>query len=105
MSTQEDDLLIDADDVVAIAHEESYQEAACTLLETCAFDTFPNRMITLRALAEDLEWEVCDVYIPLLFLALDGKVGLLQDEFFGDLYVQLSVSEQDTEDLIQSGVA
>ncbi|MEN6611581.1 MAG: segregation/condensation protein A, partial [Methanoregulaceae archaeon] len=58
LSTQEDDFLVDADDVVAIAHEESYQEAACTLLETCAFDTFPNRMITLQALADDLEWEL-----------------------------------------------
>lgn len=89
LSSQEDDILVDADDVVAIAHEESYQEAACTLLETCAFDTFPDRMITLRALAEDLEWEICDVYIPLLFLALDGKVGLVQDEFFGDLYIRV----------------
>jgi len=29
------------------------------------------------------------VYIPLLFLALDGRCSLRQEEFFGDVYVQV----------------
>jgi segregation and condensation protein A len=29
-----------------------------------------------------------EVYIPLLFLMLEGKVDLRQEEYFGDLYVR-----------------
>jgi segregation and condensation protein A len=28
-----------------------------------------------------------DVYIPLLFLMLEGKLEIWQDEFFGEVYV------------------
>jgi chromatin segregation and condensation protein Rec8/ScpA/Scc1 (kleisin family) len=33
--------------------------------------------------------DICDIYIPLLFLTLDGKVWLKQDEFFGGLYIRV----------------
>jgi segregation and condensation protein A len=36
-----------------------------------------------------MEWNIPEVYIPLLFLALDGRCSLRQEEFFGDIYVQI----------------
>jgi segregation and condensation protein A len=30
-----------------------------------------------------------EVYIPLLFLALDGRCSLRQDEFFGEVYIRV----------------
>jgi segregation and condensation protein A len=90
----DEDQLVDAEDVVSVAHEERYQEAACTVMDTCAMDTTLDGMITLSELARRLGWELSDVYIPLLFLTLDGKVGLSQDEFFGELYVRRCRAEE-----------
>jgi segregation and condensation protein A len=45
--------------------------------------------MTLAELCRKLGWEIPEVYIPLLFLMLDGQCALRQDEFFGDIYVQV----------------
>jgi segregation and condensation protein A len=84
-----DDLLIYADDVVGIAHDEGYQESAMTVLEEYLEGIEMDGEMTLAELCEQLEWGIPEVYIPLLFLALDGRCSLRQEEFFGDVYVQI----------------
>ena len=40
-----------------------------------------------------------EVYIPLLFLAHEGRCPLRQEEFFGDIWVQLCRAEERVEPL------
>jgi segregation and condensation protein A len=84
-----DDLLIYADDVVGIAHDEGYQESAMTVLEECLDCIQPEDEMTLVQLCQKLEWGIPEVYIPLLFLALEGRCSLRQEEFFSDIFVQI----------------
>jgi segregation and condensation protein A len=84
-----DDLLIYADDVVGIAHDEGYQESAMTVLEECLDCIELEEELTLVQLCQKLEWGIPEVYIPLLFLALEGRCSLRQEEFFGDVFVQI----------------
>jgi len=84
-----DDLLIYADDVVNIAHDEGYQESAMKVLEECLDCIELEEEMTLVQLCQKLEWGIPEVYIPLLFLALEGRCSLRQEEFFGDVFVQI----------------
>jgi len=84
-----DDLLIYAEDVVSIAHDEGYQESSMTVLEEYLEGIEMDGEMTLAELCRQLEWGIPEVYIPLLFLALDGRCSLRQEEFFGDVYVQI----------------
>ena len=52
-----------------------------------------DQEMTLAELCERMEWEIPEVYIPLLFLALDGRCTLRQEEFFGDIWVQICRGE------------
>ena len=85
----DDDYLVEADDVVSIAHEEGYQDSARQVIEECLANADPDTEITLAELCKDLGWQLPDVYIPLLFLALDGQCNIRQEEFFGDVYVHV----------------
>ena len=84
-----DDLLIYAEDVVGIAHDEGYQESAMTVLEECLDCISIEDEMTLAQICEKLGWGMPEVYIPLLFLAHEGRCSLRQEEFFGDVYVQI----------------
>jgi segregation and condensation protein A len=84
-----DDLLIYAEDVVGIAHDEDYQESAMTVLEECLDCISIEDEMTLAQICEKLGWGMPEVYIPLLFLAHEGRCSLRQEEFFGDVYVQI----------------
>jgi segregation and condensation protein A len=88
-----DSLLYDADDVVGIAHEEGYQESSMTTLMEFLEGIEPGGEMTLSELCTNLRWGIPEVYIPLLFLALDGRCVLRQEEFFGDIYVQICRAE------------
>jgi segregation and condensation protein A len=60
-----------------------------TVLEGC-FDCIDlEGEMTLVQLCQKLGWGIPEVYIPLLFLALEGRCSLRQEEFFGDVYVQI----------------
>jgi segregation and condensation protein A len=83
------DSLIDADDVVSIAHEEGFQEASLTRLAEYLEGLEIDEEMTLAELCKKMEWGIPEVYIPLLFLALDGRCNLRQEEFFGDIFVQI----------------
>jgi segregation and condensation protein A len=87
--TDSSDDLIYADDVVGIAHDEGYQESAMTVLEECLDCIELEKEMTLLELCQKLGWGIPEVYIPLLFLALEGRCSLRQEEFFGDVYVQV----------------
>ena len=84
-----DDYLIYAEDVVGIAHDEGYQESAMTVLEQCLDCIESEAELTLAELCTKLGWGIPEVYIPLLFLALEGRCSLRQEEFFGDVFVQI----------------
>jgi len=83
------DALIDADDVVGIAHEEGFQASSMVRLAEYLEGLEINEEMTLAELCRRMEWGIPEVYIPLLFLALDGRCSLRQEEFFGDIYVQI----------------
>jgi segregation and condensation protein A len=87
------DFLIDADDVVSIAHDEDYQESSMTRLAEYLEGLEIDEEMTLAELCERMEWGIPEVYIPLLFLALDGRCNLRQEEFFGDIFVQICRAE------------
>ena len=88
--------LIDADDVVSIAHDEGYQASSSVVLEGCLSCLEIDGEMTLAELCEKLGWGMPEVYIPLLFLALEGRCSLRQEEFFGDIWVQLCREEGET---------
>ncbi|MDH7593809.1 MAG: ScpA family protein [Methanomicrobiales archaeon] len=82
--------LIFAEDVVAIAHREDYRETAEKVLVSISrMRGSENEAISLQELSRLLGWSIADSYLPLLFLALDGKICLRQEEFFSDLYITL----------------
>ena len=87
------DSLIDADDVVSIAHEEGFQESSMTRLAEYLEGLEIDEEMTLAELCQRMEWGIPEVYIPLLFLALDGRCSLRQEEFFGDIFVQICRAE------------
>lgn len=89
ISDSNDDSLIYADDVVNIAHDEGYQESAMTVLEECLDCIDLEEEMTLLQICQKLGWGMPEVYIPLLFLAHEGRCSLRQEEFFGDVYVQI----------------
>jgi segregation and condensation protein A len=85
----DDDSLIDADDVVSIAHEEGFQESSMIRLAEYLGGLEIDEEMTLAELCRQLDWGIPEVFIPLLFLALDGRCALRQDEFYGDIWVQI----------------
>ena len=89
-----DSFLIDADDVVSIAHEEGFQESSMTRLAEYLEGLELDEEMTLAELCERMEWGIPEVFIPLLFLALDGRCTLRQEEFYGDIWVQICRVEE-----------
>ena len=85
----EEDYLVEADDVVSIAHEEGYQDSSRQIIEECLANADPSEEITVAELCKDLGWKLPDVYLPLLFIALDGRCSIRQEEFFGDIWVHV----------------
>ena len=97
----EDSLLPDADDVVSIAHDEGYQDTAITVYQECLKCMILHEEMTLSELCYKLGCDVPEVYIPLLFLMLDGQCALRQEEFFGDVYVQVCRAGDSIEKVLQ----
>ncbi|MGD1005108.1 MAG: ScpA family protein [Methanoregulaceae archaeon] len=87
--TEGEIVLIDADDVVGIAHDEEYQESATKVFEECLQCMTDEGEMTLTEICDKLGWTIPDVFIPLLFLMLEGQCALRQEEFFGDIFVQI----------------
>lgn len=83
------DALIDADDVVSIAHDEGFQESSMVRLAEYLEGLELDEEMTLAELCQRMEWGIPEVFIPLLFLALDGRCTLRQEEFYGDIWVRI----------------
>jgi segregation and condensation protein A len=77
-----------AEDIVSIAHEEGYHDSAEDLLAHCRGCFQSREVVTLHDVATELGWPVSQVYIPLLFLMHEGRIGIRQESFFGDLYIE-----------------
>ncbi len=77
-----------AEDIVSIAHEEGYHESIDDVLLQCFGCIEDQGIATLREVAGKLGWSISQVYIPLLFLMHDGKLGLRQEQMFGELYIE-----------------
>jgi segregation and condensation protein A len=99
--SESDTFLIEADDVVNIAHDEGYQDATTTVYEECLKCINREEVMTLRELCQKLGWDIPEVYIPLLFLMLEGHCALRQEEFFGEIYVQICRAGESTENALQ----
>ncbi|MCQ8893725.1 MAG: segregation/condensation protein A [Methanolinea sp.] len=84
-----DPRFIETEDVVGIAHDEGYREAAAAVLSRCEERMEQDSVMTLEELAGIMGKRVIDVYIPLLYLMFEEKVYLWQDEFFGQVFIQL----------------
>lgn len=81
-------ITVDPGEVIGIAHEEGYRDAARQVLGWCMAGFAAGVRVTLSSLAVISGWAVIDIYIPLLFLMLDGTVDLVQEEFFGEIEVR-----------------
>jgi segregation and condensation protein A len=84
------DLFSIADDVLDLAHEETYQDATTHILSCCHKLSEQNESVTLSMLADEFDVLRHQVFVSLLFLAYDGFLSLHQAEFFGEIYVTLS---------------
>ncbi|MCP1663287.1 MAG: segregation/condensation protein A [Methanocalculus sp. MSAO_Arc1] len=83
----EDDLVI-AEDVVEIAHEEAFDEISSRIYSTLLLlDPNGSDPVPLSRLASEINCPLYEVYIPVLFLMLEDQVDLLQEEFYGEIFV------------------
>jgi segregation and condensation protein A len=81
-------LEIDPGEVIGIAHEEGYRDAAHRVLAWCLAGFSEGRRVTISLLVQLSGWRVIDLYLPLLFLMLDGTVELIQEEFYGEIEIR-----------------
>ena len=82
------DLIFDAVDIVSVAHEEDLQDLAVTVYSCFEGMKSTNETVTLTSLSSALNRDYRTVYLPLLFLMLEGKLIIWQEEFFGDIYIE-----------------
>ena len=95
---RESDLDLSAGDVVAVAHDEGYQQAVSIVMEEFRRAAQKGDVLTLGALSGAMGRSRREVYIPLLFLMLEGRLALWQDEFFGEIYVGERIPEGGAEE-------
>lgn len=95
---REPDLDLNAGDVVAVAHDEGYQNAVSVVMEEFRRAAQNGDVLTLGDLSGTMGRTRREVYIPLLFLMLEGKLALWQDEFFGEIYVGDRIPENGAEE-------
>ena len=80
--------LIETADVVSVAHDEGYQETAGDVWRRWEDLAAAREQITLGELCQTLDRRIADVYIPLLFLNLDGKLEISQETFFEEVFIR-----------------
>jgi len=81
------DMDVGAAEVVGLAHDEGYRASVDQVMKRYRQMVQPGDMLTLNHMSEEMGWSMRDVYIPLLFLMLDGKIQLWQEDFFGEIFV------------------
>jgi len=75
-------------DVVSVAHDEGYQETAGDVWRRWVELAASREEIPLGELCQTLDRRIADVYIPLLFLNLDGKIEISQETFFEEIFIR-----------------
>jgi segregation and condensation protein A len=80
--------LVETADVVSVAHDEGYQETAKDVWRRWEDLASSREQVTLGELCQALDRRIADVYIPLLFLNLDGKLEISQETFFDEVFVR-----------------
>lgn len=84
----DDDLFVIAEDVVEIAHEEAFEEASSAIYATLLLlDPDGFNPIPLSRIASEIGCPLYDVYIPTLFLMLEDRVDLIQEDFYGEILI------------------
>ncbi|WOF16535.1 segregation/condensation protein A [Methanoplanus sp. FWC-SCC4] len=93
-------LHVEAEDVVSVAHEEDFQKSADTIF-ACYRDLVKERgAVTLGDICKKTGSDMRSAYIPLLFLMLEGKLMIFQDEFFGEIKISDWSPEKFEEDKV-----
>jgi segregation and condensation protein A len=82
------DVIFEAADIVSVAHEEDLQDMVISVFSCFEDMEDENEPITLSSLSSAMEADYREVYLPLLFLMLEGKLIIWQEEFFGDIYIE-----------------
>ena len=77
---------LSADDIINLAHDEYIENGVMKLKENLARIFEHEEKIELRTLTL-LGMDKISAYISLLFLTAESDYDLMQDEFYGDLYV------------------
>lgn len=85
-----DPSLIEVDDVISIAHDEGYRDAAHAIISQCGEKIEQEGVMTLEEIAALMGKKVIEVYIPLLYLMFEEKILLWQEEFFGQVFIGTS---------------
>jgi segregation and condensation protein A len=80
--------VIETEDVVSVAHDEGYQETAGDVWRRWVELAASREEIPLGELCQTLDRKIADVYIPLLFLNLDGKIEISQETFFEEIFIR-----------------
>ena len=80
--------LVETEDVVSVAHDEEYQETAGDVWGRWEDICSSREQVTLGELCRILDRRIADVYIPLLFLNLDGKLEISQETFFDEVFIR-----------------
>ena len=85
-----------AEDIVNLAHDE-YIEQTVNKLKIKLEEIFVKReKVELNSLVE-LGMDKISAYIALLFLSAESDIDLVQKEFYGELYIQKSTNEIQSE--------
>jgi segregation and condensation protein A len=84
--------LVETADVISVAHDEEYQETAKDVWQRWEDLASSREQVTLGELCQTLDRRIADVYIPLLFLNLDGKLEISQDTFFEEVFIRRTKS-------------
>ena len=80
--------LVETVDVISVAHDEGYQEAANAVWKGYEDLLVSREPVTLGDLCQALDRRISDVYIPLLFLNLDGRLEIFQETFFDEVFIR-----------------
>lgn len=81
------EFFFEADDIVSVAHEEDFEDIAETIFSCFESMESESGRVSLSEICAELRKDVRTIYIPLLFLMLERRLILKQEEFFGEIYL------------------
>ena len=79
---------VDVDEVVGVAHEEGFHAASAAVWQGWEDLSPAHERVSLSDLCGTLGRNVPDVYIPLLFLMLEGRLNISQKTFFDEVFIE-----------------